>query len=244
MTEAPSKAELASDARALARRGLKASLATIAAGSLNPYASLITVATDASGAPTFLISALAEHTKNLTQDPRASILFDGTGAAGDPLQGARVTLIGRAEKTGVGAVRRRFLARHPEAAFYADFSDFAFWRLEVERAHYIGGFGRIVDLEPPELLTGLEGAEDLLAAEAEILAHMNTDHAEAIQLYATRLAGAPEGAWRMSGIDPEGCDLICAAEACRILFAAPIASPGEARHELVRLANAARDKRG
>ncbi len=241
MTEAPSKAELAIDARALARRGLKASLATIAAGSGHPYASLIIVATDASGAPTFLISALAEHTKNLTQDPRASILFDGTGAAGDPLQGARVTLIGRAEKTGDEAVRRRFLARHPEAAFYADFPDFAFWRLGVERAHYIGGFGRIVDLEPPELLAVIEGAGDLLAAESEILAHMNADHAEAVQLYATRLAGAPAGAWRMSGIDPEGLDLVCGGDTRRIGFAAPISSPGEARHELVRLANAARD---
>ena len=113
----PTKAELAADARALVRRALKASLATIAAGSGYPYASLITVATEASGAPVFLISTLAQHTKNLSLDPRASILFDGTGAAGDPLQGARVTLYGKAEKTGEEAARRRFLARHPEAAF-------------------------------------------------------------------------------------------------------------------------------
>ena len=122
----PSKAELAADARALVRRALKASLATIAAGSGYPYASLITVATAASGVPVFLISGLAQHTKNLAQDPRASILFDGTGAAGDPLQGGRVTLYGKAEKTDEEAARRRFLARHPEAAFYADFPDFAF----------------------------------------------------------------------------------------------------------------------
>jgi len=131
----PTKAELAADARALVRRALKASLATIAAGSGYPYASLITVATEASGAPVFLISTLAQHTKNLSLNPRASILFDGTGAAGDPLQGARVTLYGKAEKTGEEAARRRFLARHPEAEFYADFPDFAFWRLAVEGAH-------------------------------------------------------------------------------------------------------------
>jgi putative heme iron utilization protein len=239
--EMPSKAELAADARALVRRALKASLATIAAGSGHPYASLITVATEASGAPIFLISGLAQHTKNLAQDTRASILFDGTGAAGDPLQGARVTLFGRAEKRGDEAVRRRFLARHPEAAFYADFPDFAFWRLEVEGAHYIGGFGRIVDLSPAELLVDTKGAADLLAAEPGIIEHMNEDHADALRLYATRLAGAHEGFWRMSGIDPEGCDLICEGDARRIRFATPIATPGEARAELVRLAQEARE---
>jgi hypothetical protein len=241
MNEMPSKAELAADARGLVRRALKASLATIATGSSYPYASLITTATEASGAPIFLISGLAQHTKNLAEDPRASILFDGTGAAGDPLQGARVTLLGRAEKVVDQAVRRRFLARHPEAAFYADFPDFAFWRLRVEGAHYIGGFGRIVDFAPEELLVETKGAGDLLAAEPDILAHMNADHAGAIRLYATRLAGGPEGLWRMSGIDPEGCDLIWEGDARRIRFAATISTPGEARAELVRLVNEARE---
>jgi heme oxygenase (biliverdin-IX-beta and delta-forming) len=239
--EMPSKAELAADARALVRRALKASLATIAAGSGYPYASLIIVATDASGAPIFLISGLAQHTRNLAQDPRASILFDGTGAAGDPLQGARVTLLGRAERVQDEAVKRRFLTRHPEAAFYADFPDFAFWRLKVEGAHYIGGFGRIVDLAPAELLVATECAGDLLAAEPGIIEHMNADHADAVRLYATRLAGAHEGFWRISGIDPEGCDLICEGDARRIRFQTLIATPGEARQELVRLANEARE---
>ena len=241
MSEVPSKAELAADARGLVRRAFKASLATVASGSNYPYASLITTATEASGAPIFLISGLAQHTKNLAQDPRASILFDGTGAAGDPLQGARVTLWGRAEKVVDEALRRRFLARHRESAFYADFPDFAFWRLRVEGAHYIGGFGRIVDFAPAELLVDTKGASDLLAAEPDIIEHMNQDHADAIRLYATRLAGGTEGVWRMSGIDPEGCDLICERDARRIRFAGSIATPGEARAELVRLVNAARE---
>lgn len=242
--ETPSKADLAADARYLTRRGLKATLATLGAGNGYPYASLITVATEASGAPIFLISGLAQHTKNLSLDPRASILFDGTGASGDPLQGARVTLIGRAEKTESEGVRRRFLARHPEAEFYADFPDFAFWRLAVEGAHYIGGFGRIVDFGPSDLLIGTEGAGELLAAEASIIEHMNADHADAVRLYATRLAGAPEGFWRMSGIDPEGCDLLFEGDARRILFKTRITLPGEARKELVRLAQEAREPGG
>ena len=241
MSEPPSKAELAANARALVRRGLKAALATLGAGCGIPYASLITVATDASGAPIFLISALAKHTQNLNADPRASILFDGTGAAGDPLQGARATLFGEVEKAGEEAVKRRFLARHPEAEFYAGFPDFAFWRLKVEGGHYIGGFGRIVDLAPDELLVDIEGSEELLAAEPGIIEHMNEDHREAIRLYATRLAGGAEGHWRMSGIDPEGCDLLFEGDARRVLFAAPISTPGEARKELVRLVGVARE---
>ncbi len=238
--ETPSKAELAADARALVRCARKGSLATIAAASGYPYASLVTVATDASGAPVMLISGLAQHTKNLSQDPRASILFDGTGDTGDPLQGTRVTLFGKAEKSGNEEVTRRFLARHSEAA-YADLPDFAFWRLKVEGAHYIGGFGHIVDLSPAALLVATEGAGDLLAAEPGIIEHMNEDHADDVRLYATRLAGGQEGFWRMSGIDPEGCDLICESDARRVSFKAPIATPGEARQELARLANEARD---
>ena len=206
-----------------------------------PYASLITLATDASGAPIFLISTLARHTRNLADDPRAAILIDGSGEAADPLQGARLTLSGRAEKVNDEAVRRRFLARHPEAAFYADFPDFAFWRLELEGAHYIGGFGRIFDLAPGDLLVPLEGAETLVEAEAGIVAHMNDDHADAVELYALAFTGGDPGPWRMTGIDPEGCDIALGHDARRVLFATRVLTPGDARKELVRLAEEARN---
>jgi hypothetical protein len=239
-SDGPSFADLARDARGLVRRALKASLASLDPGTGYPYASLIIVATDASGPPILLISNLARHTRNLVNDNRASILVDGTGAAGDLLQGARVTLSGLAEKTDDPSVRWRFLARHPEAEFYAGFPDFSFWRLKVAGAHYIGGFGRIVDLKPEDLLIDTASAEPLLAAEADIIEHMNADHADAVQLYATVLKGAPAGPWRMSGIDPEGCDLLLDGEALRVEFARPIASATEAREELVRLTKEAR----
>jgi hypothetical protein len=222
------------------RRAFKASLATIDGRNNYPYASLITLATDASGAPTFLISKLARHTANLAQDARASIMVDETGALADPLQGSRVTVYGRAEPTPEEGVRRRFLARHPEAAFYADFPDFGFWRLAVEGAHYIGGFGRIFDLDPSELLLPLEGAESLVEAEPGIVEHMNADHADALELYATALADASPGSWRMVGIDPEGFDIVLEGAARRIVFTEPVTTPAEARKELVRLATEAR----
>lgn len=238
--ELPTKTQIAADARSLVRRALKGTLATLDARNGYPYASLVTLATDQAGAPTLLISNLARHTANLAHDARASILVDATGALADPLQGARVTLYGRVEKAADEAVRRRFLARHPEAEFYAGFPDFGFCRLAVEGAHYIGGFGRIFDLAPDELLVPLDGAETLLEAEPGIVAHMNDDHADAIALYATALAGAEPGPWRMVGIDPEGSDLAADGETRRIVFGERITTPAEARKELIRLAALAR----
>ena len=215
-------------------------MATMDATNGYPYASLVTVATDTSGAPTLLISNLARHTANLANDPRASIMVDETGALADPLQGARVTVHGKVERTREGAVRRRFLARHPEASFYADFPDFGFFRLAVEGAHYIGGFGRIFDLAPSELLISTDEAASLLEDEQGIVEHMNEDHADAVELYATALADGEPGAWRMTGIDPEGCDIVCDGTARRIVFAEPVTTPQEARKELVRLVAEAR----
>jgi hypothetical protein len=239
-SESPAKSEIAASGRALMRRAFKGSLATIQGGSGYPYASLITLATDPAGAPVFLISKLARHTANLAKDSRASIMIEETGALADPLQGARLTLYGRAEPTTEEAVRRRFLARHPEAAVYVDFPDFGFWRLGVEGAHYIGGFGRIFDLEPGDLLLPLAGAESVLEAEPGIVAHMNEDHEDALELYATALGDAGPGPWRMVGIDPEGFDIVLGGEARRIMFAQKVATPAEARTELVRLAAEAR----
>ncbi len=236
----PSREEIAGAARSLVRRAFKGSLATIDARNGYPYASLITLATDAPGAPTFLISNLARHTANLAKDPRASIMVDGTGALADPLQGARITLHGKVERTAEEGVRRRFLARHPDAAFYADFPDFAFFRLAVEGAHYIGGFGRIFDLNPDELLVPVEAATSLIEGEAGIVEHMNSDHADAVELYATALADASPGPWRMTGVDPEGFDIALDGQARRVLFAEPITTPAEARKELVRLVAEAR----
>src|ERR1700686_2231878 len=108
-----------------------------------PYGSFVTVAFD-NGNPIFLISGLAEHTKNLERDPRASLLVAEGGSA-DPLANGRVTLLGpctRVEGDG-GSARAAFLAAHPNSAYYADFRDFGFWKLHVESIRYIGGYGRM-----------------------------------------------------------------------------------------------------
>ena len=235
--------EPASAARRLMRTALKGSLATLDRETGHPYASLVLVATEPDGAPIFLISRLALHTKNLQRDPRASVLLDGTGELADPLTGGRVTLIGEARPTDSPTAMRRFLARHPSAEEYAAFTDFAVYRLTPTSGHYIGGFGRIVDLKPESLLIDVADARGLIEAEPDIIAHMNSDHADAVALYATELAGFASGAWRMSGIDPSGADLLHRTTAARIEFPVRVRNAGEARGALVNLAAEARTKR-
>lgn len=228
-------------ARVVMRSGLKASLATLESGSGFPYVSLVTVGFRPDGTPLLLLSRLAVHTRNLKGDQRASLLFDASDGAGDPLAGGRVTVMGRMEPVASDAVvRRRFLARHPGAEMYVDFADFGFWELIVERAHFIGGFGRIIDLTAAEMLDDVADAQALIAAEADIIAHMNDDHGDAVELYATQLGGASAGAWRLTSLDPAGFDLVNGAETLRLSFANRVTNPDSARAEFVRMAKAAR----
>src|SRR5271157_170564 len=178
-------------AKKLLREARSGALATLMAGSGDPYCSLVNVATAADGSPLLLISRLAVHTRNVLADPRASLMLDER-RDGDPLQGARVMLIGTAAATDDAEARRRYLDRHPEARMFADFADFAFYRVTVKTAHLVAGFGRIVDLAPLDILVDLAGAEPLVSAEADIVSHMDEDHVEAVRLYATKLLGAKD----------------------------------------------------
>jgi heme iron utilization protein len=127
----------------------KASLGTILSASGAPFVSLVLVATHA-GQPVFLLSDLALHSRNLAADSRVSLLLDGTDAAGDPMAGARVSLLGSMARTTEPGVRDAFLAQHPAASMYADFADFGFYKLQVASALLIQGFGRIVDIPGAE----------------------------------------------------------------------------------------------
>ena len=119
-----------------------------------PYASLVLAAVDHDLSPILLLSDLAEHTKAIAADDRVSLLFDGTHGLDQPLTGPRVTLVGRAARTDDARLARRFLARHPDAEMYAGFKDFHFYRVAVERAHLVAGFGKIRWLSAAELRRG------------------------------------------------------------------------------------------
>ncbi|HVT55768.1 MAG TPA: pyridoxamine 5'-phosphate oxidase family protein, partial [Xanthobacteraceae bacterium] len=157
-----------------------------------PYVSFVTVAALPDGSPVLLLSKLARHSTNIAADRRVSLLL-AASEGGDPLSGARLSISGMIERTEDSAAKRRFLARHPTAQSYAEFADFGFFRIEIEHAHLVAGFGRIVDLSAAQLLTPLAGAEKLLSAEEGAVSHMNDDHRDAIELYATRLRGASPG---------------------------------------------------
>jgi putative heme iron utilization protein len=228
------------EARPLLRSIRAGALASLA-GSGHPFASLVNVATDHDGSPLLLLSRLAAHTVNLERDPRCSLLLSQSGR-GDPLAHPRLTLIGQAERAQAEHVRGRFLRRHPKSELYAGFADFSFWRIAVERAHLNGGFAKAADLDGAAVLTPVKGAEALLAAEEGAIAHMNEDHREALALYATRLLGEPDGPWRATGIDPMGLDIAAGDRTARLVFDAPIKTPGELRAVLVALAAKARSR--
>jgi len=228
-------------ARTLLREGRSGALATLMAGSGDPYCSLVNVATEADGSPLLLISRLAVHTKNILADPRVSLMLDDR-REGDPLEGARVMLMGTAQATADANARRRYLDRQPEAKMFADFGDFGFYRIALKGAHLVAGFGRIVDLSTADLLTDLKDAEALVGAEAEVLAHMNADHLDATRLYATRLLGEGDGDWRCVGCDPDGLELQSGRKARRLNFAQRVTSPGALRQVLKRLAEEARSR--
>jgi putative heme iron utilization protein len=230
--------------RTLLRTRRAGTLGTLDRNTGHPFVSLVTVATDIDGSPVILTSRLSTHTANLEADGRASLLLPESGK-GDPLAYPRLTVLGTfAPVARDGAedarVRRRFLARHPKAELYAGFGDFAFWRMTVISAHLNGGFARAADLRAADLLTDITGADDMLAAEEGAVVHMNTDHTDAIELYAVDLLGEAEGSWRISGLDPDGADLIAGDRAARLTFPKRVTSAGELRQVLVDLAKQAR----
>lgn len=226
----------------------KSLLRAIGAGALatldrdgSPFASLVSVATAPDGTPLLLVSGLSAHTRHLSADPRCSLLLARSGK-GDALAHPRLTLTGRAARVEEGrdAARARFLARHPKAALYADFPDFSFWRVAIDKAHLNGGFARAARFAGADLLVATTGRDALLAAERGALDHMNADHRDALRVYATVLARARDGDWRASGLDPEGLDLICGDRIARVTFEQPVSGPAELRQALVALADRAR----
>lgn len=238
------------DARALARTLVRATptaaLSTLDPADGAPMGSLVTVATDFDGAPIILVSNLSLHTQALRADPRCSLLLSRTGA-GDPLAHPRLTLVAHAEfleRDGEAGriARRRFLARHAKAALYADFGDFNFVRLRPMRASLNGGFGRAYEMQAADVGCSVPVPADFAALEAGAVAHMNDDHPDAVQRYATALLGREPGEWRLSGVDPDGADLVLGQGVARLPFDTPATDAQAVHTTLVALARRARER--
>lgn len=242
---APTHAERARTLIDDLKTGSLASLALEPAG--YPYASFVTFALG-KGEPLFLISRIAEHTRNLSADPRASLLVHESGNA-DPLANGRVTLIGRCSKLPRtdAAARAAFLAVHPSAAYYVDFEDFDFWRLSLEAVRYIGGYGRMSWVSADDFQRATP--DPIARSAARILEHMNSDHANALIAYArafTRATDAEKAT--MTAVDRHGFEMTVTTPGgvgpARLAFDAPLTSADDARVKLVALLRAAEAKLG
>jgi putative heme iron utilization protein len=228
-------------ARSLLRRSRQGALATLMAGSGDPYCSLVNVASHTDGSPILLVSRLALHTRNILGDSRVSLMLDER-AEGDPLEGSRIMLAGRAEEASADdleILRRRYLNAHPSAEAFVSFKDFSFFRIRPGGAHLVAGFGRIVDLKSEQFLTDISDAAALLEAEQGAIDHMNADHRDAMNLYATKLLGAGPADWRCTGCDPDGIDMQAGTTMLRLDFPQRIATPAALQQMLKEFAHQA-----
>lgn len=205
-----------------------------------PFGSVAPYCLDEAGMPLFLISELAQHTKNLRADPRCSFIVIG---GGDDIQAsARLTLVGDCTplpEAEVEAAAARYYRYFPESFDFHRVHDFRFFGLRPLRCRHIGGFGRIHWLEPGAVL---KANPFPAAAEAGIVGHMNADHGDALRHYC-RQAGLTLPADEvpvMAGLDAEGMHLRLGARIARIAFAAPVETPLAARETLVAMARAGR----
>lgn len=145
-----------------------------------PFGSVMPYAPGDDGSPLFLVSGMAMHTQNVLADPRASLLVAQAGGESDPLGLARATLLGNVVRVeATEAIRQAYLERHPNARHWIEYSDFAFFRLEVTAIYYVGGFGVMGWVTPDDYANA--SADPLAEAAAQIIGHMNADHAEALR---------------------------------------------------------------
>lgn len=229
--------------KALLRTARVANLALIDAEDGGPLASRIGWATDMDGSPIFTTSHHTDKAKAIAADNRASAII-GESSKGDPLAQARMSIRGRVYKItdagDIARVRRRYLAQQPKSKLYIDLGDFACWRMEIERASYFAGFGQAFRFLPEDILTSLDHCQALLETEQRIVDHMNEDHKDAVGLYATVLCKKDPGNWKITGLDPEGVNLMTGTDTCRLRFDQPLLSADEIGGVLIALAKRAR----
>ncbi|MEM9530604.1 MAG: DUF2470 domain-containing protein [Pseudomonadota bacterium] len=209
----------------------------------DPAVALAGLATDLDGAPLFPFSNLSGRPQALAADPRAALLLTTSSRSDDPLNAPRLQLLGRVRRLEAGQedfARGRYLQRHPTATDYLDLPDFSLWRLEIESGKFIDGYAKTYPLRPADVLLREDDWSAWQAMEPGAVAHMNEDHGDAIERYATHFCQAEPGVWRMFGLDPEGIDMACGEHRRRLTFDKPLSEAKEAHMALVGLAKAAR----
>jgi putative heme iron utilization protein len=159
-------------------------------------------AADELGRPTFFISTMAMHTQNLQEDARASLLITQPDVSGDPLGAARLTLLGAVTEAPAAEVRDLYLSRYENAKHWQDYTDFAYYRLEISGVYFIGGFGVMGWISAQDYASALP--DPLAEVAPGMIQHMNADHADALLLIARRLAGEAADEAAMTAVDRLG----------------------------------------
>ena len=221
-------------ARKLLRAARSGTLASAIEG--QPFASLVTPATAPDASVLLLLSDLSEHTRHLRRDGRCAVMVSGEPDGPNVQTAPRVTITGVASIEPDPALKARWVALHPYAAFYAGFGDFNLWRVRPAGALFIGGFARAHRLRLVDLVAD---APAVAAAEARVIEHCNQDHAETLSDIA-KWAGFGGTGWRMVACDADGFDLAQDDLVRRVHWKAPVDGPGAIRAALVELASAAR----
>jgi len=224
------------EARRLLRRFHAGVLSTHAAKHPGyPYGSALPFCTDQRGRIVILISHLAEHTQNIELDPRVS--FTVSPMDPDLQTRPRLTVLGDALPASDEPLAERYLRLLPEGRDHLAIGGFRFYVVEPRQARFIAGFGSLHWIEggslaAPPLPIG--------EAEADILEHMNTDHARSLLDYCRHVHGVEARSAQMSGIDCDGFDVRAEGVLLRFEFDARVENPAQARQQLVALAHAAR----
>ncbi|OCW59190.1 HugZ family protein [Hoeflea olei] len=235
-------------ARKLIRGARYGAISVIEPGTGFPFASRVLTGLDIDGAPVILISGLSVHTDALNADPRASLLF-GEPGKGDPLAHPRITVRARAERVPRDGpvharLRARFIARHPKAALYVDFPDFAFFRMIPQSANMNGGFGKAYLLEAADLKIDSPAIEDVAQIERSVIAMINDDQPGTADRYAKALGKSKKTGWVVCGVDCAGLDLTNLDELLRIEFDSAVSQVSELRGKLAELSEATGKNRG
>ena len=233
----------ASAARRIVRKAMKATMASLEKATAAPYASLVAVATKRDGTPILAMSSLSHHHANISADPTISLLFDGTPQIGDALEGGRVSISGSLELAKDKTAKRRFMARHPDA-YYTDFADFGFFTLNINRVHYIAGFGQVRWFKQDDFLLG----DELKGSEEDAISHITSEQRASVAalahhswetsidpLASGKLSLGEGESWQLCGLDPEGADLIANGRAARLDFAQKITSTKAALQQITQM---------
>ncbi len=224
-----------------ARRFLRAqragTLSTISARLAgHPFGSVVPFALDTHAQPVLLISALAEHTRNLTADPRASLVVHDY--VEDVQAGPRLTLVGDTTPLAMGdAACERYLRRFPDAARLVALGDFSFCAIVTRELLFVQGFGRIDRIgadafAPPP--------NEVAEAEPDILAHLNAEHPDTLLLFCRALGGVAAHAAHAIGVDCDGIDVRADGRLLRFDFDAPALDPTAVRAQLISVAERSR----